>query len=408
MKKISLTMLSMAVLSIAIGQKVTSSSSKQSNASAATPKTEVGISNQQASSIKFEATTFDFATIKEEKGVVTCVFKFKNVGKQDVQILNVRPSCGCTTSEYTMEPVKPGGSGIVKATYDPARRPGPFNKSIAVTTNNTGSPNITLFIKGNVLEKPKTKEEMYPVQQGNLRFLTNHLSFNLTDNQVKVDTVKIYNAGKKKMELKFVNLPAFVTVLSPQVIKLDTGAESKIVVKYDAAKRNEIGFVYDKFSITTNDSAQLEKIIYLSANINEDFSKLTPQQLANAPVLVVDNETYDFGKIKLGEVVDCIFVLKNEGKSKLIIRKVKASCGCTATQPEEMEIEPGKSTRIKASFNSAGRVGQQHKTITVITNDPKRSNITLALKGEVIKDDAIEIKGDPQKGEGSGTMYKIK
>ncbi len=395
MKKISLTILSMAMFFVVIAQQVPTSNN------AATP-------NQQTPIIKFESTTFDFATIKEEKGVATCVFKFKNIGKQEVQVLSVRPSCGCSTTEYTKESIKPGGSGVVKVTYDPANRPGVFNKSIAVTTNDPAAPNVTLFIKGNVLPKPKTKEQLFPVQQGNLRFLTNHLSFNLTDNETKVDTLKFYNAGNTKIELKFLNLPAFVTILSPSVIKVNAGAESKIIVKYEAAKRNEIGFVYDKFTINTNDSAQLEKIVYLSANISEDFSKLTPEQLANAPMLSIDKEEFDFGRVLVGEVVDHYYVLKNEGKSKLVIRKVKASCGCTATQPEQMEIEPGRSTRIKASFNSAGRVGQQHKTITVITNDPRRSNITLTIKGDVYKEDAIEIKGDAQKGEGSGTMYKIK
>lgn len=409
MKKISLTMLSLAMVALSMGQKVATPNSKQSTAKPAEQKTEITNPNpnQTPSIVQFEKTTFDFATIKEEKGIVTGVFKFKNTGRQDIQILNVRPSCGCTTSEYTKEVVKPGGTGVVKATYDPAGRPGPFNKSIAVTTNDQNSPNITLFIKGNVLPKPKTKEELYPVVQGSLRFMTNHLSFNLTNNESKVDTIKIYNAGTKKLELNLSKVPVYVAILSPVVVKLDPLAESRIIVKYDAAKRNEIGFSYDKFSFSSNDTAQVEKVVYLSANINEDFSKLTPEQLLNAPAISIENENYDFGKIKLGEVVDYWFVIKNTGKSSLIIRKVKASCGCTAAQPEQTEIAPGQSTRIKASFNSAGRMGQQHKTITVITNDPKRSNITLSIKGEVIKDGSVEIKGDPQKGEGSGTIYKV-
>ncbi len=400
-------MLSLAMVALSMGQKVATPNSKQSTAKQAETKTEVTNPNQVPSVIQFDKTTFDFATIKEEKGIVTGVFKFKNTGKSDVQILSVRPSCGCTTSEYTKEPVKPGGTGVIKATYDPAGRPGPFNKSIAVTTNDQNSPNVTLFIKGNVLPKPKTKEEIYPVVQGGLRFVTNHLSFNLTNNESKVDTIKIYNAGSKKLELNFNAVPAYVTILTPSIIKLDPQAESRIIIRYDAAKRNEIGFSYDKFSFTSNDTAQVEKIIYLSANINEDFSKLTPEQLLNAPAISIENENYDFGKIKLGDVVDYWFIVKNTGKSTLIIRKVKASCGCTATQPEQTEIAPGQSTRIKASFNSAGRMGQQHKTITVITNDPKRSNITLSIKGEVLKDGAVEIKGDPQKGQGSGTIYKV-
>ncbi|MEI6347365.1 MAG: DUF1573 domain-containing protein [Bacteroidota bacterium] len=410
MRKIALTFLSMSIIGLSIAQKTNSTSPKQVEANQAQPKETVILPSPNGLDpiIKFETTTFDYGVIKEEKGPANGVFKFKNVGKADLQILSVRPSCGCTTSEYTKEAIKPGGSGVIKATYDPARRPGEFNKSISVVTNDPKNQNMMIFIKGNVIEKPKSKDELYPVQQGGLRFLTNHLSFNLTNVETKIDTLKVYNSSKKKMDLKYDKLPNYITILNPIVTKLDTGAVAKIIVKYDAVKRQEIGFVYDKFTIFTNDSTQIEKIVYLSANISEDFSKLTPEQLANAPVLAVDSDTYDFGKVNIGAVVEYDYVLKNTGKSILVIRKVKASCGCTAAQPEKMEIEPGQSTKIKASFNSAGRPGQQHKTITVITNDPKKSSITLTLKGEVLKEDSIEIKGDPKKGEGSGTMYKIK
>lgn len=408
MKKISLTLLTMALIGFSMGQNGVSKKPMPAKPSPAdNKKTEAPAAINNLASIKFETLTFDFKTIKEEKGPATCVFKFKNTGKKDIQILNVRPSCGCTTSEYTKEAVKPGGSGFVKATYDPKNRPGVFNKTIAVTTNDSLAPNITLIIKGNVLPRPKTREEEYPQQQGALRFKTNHLSYNLTNKESKTDTLTVINAGTKRMQFNYDKIPAYVTIMNPILTKLDTGKVGKIIVKFDAAKRAEIGSTYDKFSFSTNDTAQVEKTVYLSANISEDFTKMTPEELANAPVINIDQETYDFGKVKLGEMVEHNFSITNTGKSKLIFRKVKASCGCTATQPEKMEVEPGETTRIKATFNTTGKMGQQHKTITVITNDPKKSNVTLVIQGEVIKEDAIEIKGDPKKGEGSGTIYKV-
>jgi len=78
-------------------------------------------------------------------------------------------------------------------------------------------------------------------------------------------------------------------------------------------------------------------------------------------------------------------LLTNSGKSDLHIRKVKASCGCTAVQPEKNVIAPGESVNIKTVFNSAGKTGNQNKTVTIITNDPKKSKLILWVKGEVIK-----------------------
>ena len=94
---------------------------------------------------------------------------------------------------------------------------------------------------------------------------------------------------------------------------------------------------------------------------------------------------FKFGKIKQGEKVEHIYVLTNSGKSDLLIRKVKASCGCTAVQPEKNVIAPGESVDIRAVFNSAGKTGNQNKTVTIITNDPKKSKLILWVKGEVIK-----------------------
>ena len=85
----------------------------------------------------------------------------------------------------------------------------------------------------------------------------------------------------------------------------------------------------------------------------------------------MDNPEFQFGKINQGEKVEHTYVLTNSGKSDLHIRKVNASCGCTAVQPDKNVIAPGESVNIKTVFNSAGKVGNQNKTVTIITNDPK-------------------------------------
>ena len=85
----------------------------------------------------------------------------------------------------------------------------------------------------------------------------------------------------------------------------------------------------------------------------------------------------------LYEVITHTYIITNEGKSDLVIRKVKASCGCTAIEPEKTVIAPGEKTSIKAIFNSRGKSGRQNKSITVITNDPLASNILLRIQGTV-------------------------
>ena len=78
-------------------------------------------------------------------------FEFKNTSDKSVIITNVKPACGCTTSDYTKEPIAPGKSGFVKATYN-ASALGSFNKTVTVTTNLDDTPKVLTF-KGTVVAK---------------------------------------------------------------------------------------------------------------------------------------------------------------------------------------------------------------------------------------------------------------
>ncbi len=360
---------------------------------------------QKTPTIKFTSLTFDYGILKEEDGKKECTFEFTNAGNDDLLLTNVRASCGCTTSDFTRTPVKPGKKGYVKATYDPANRPGVFNKSLTVVTNDPNNENITIFIKGDVTPKPKTKLDEYPLEQGRLRFVTNHLSLYLTNAQTKTDTFRIYNNSNVVMEFNFESVPAHITSIKAVPEKLKPLKEGVIIISYDAAKKNDFGYIYDRINMKTNDTSLTDKILYISANISEDFSAYSEEDMKNAPVITIDNELFKFENAVMGDLVEHNFVVTNNGKTPLIIRKVKASCGCTATSPEKTNLAPGESTNIKTSFNTAGRKGNQTKTITVITNDPKKSSITLTITGNVLEK-VEDVKGDPSQGQGSGTIYK--
>ena len=81
--------------------------------------------------LKFKEEVHDFGTIPQNKPV-TNEFTFKNTGKEPILIQNVHASCGCTAADYTKEPILPGKTGMVKATYNAAAA-SPFSKTITVT-----------------------------------------------------------------------------------------------------------------------------------------------------------------------------------------------------------------------------------------------------------------------------------
>jgi Protein of unknown function (DUF1573) len=86
------------------------------------------------------------------------------------------------------------------------------------------------------------------------------------------------------------------------------------------------------------------------------------------PVLSFKDTLHEFGSIHEGEVVSYDFNFTNTGKTPLIISSAQGSCGCTVPQFPHDAIAPGQSSVLKVTFNSAGKQGTQHKSVTLHTN----------------------------------------
>ncbi len=123
----------------------------------------IAFTQEKQAEIKFETVSHDFGNISE--GTQASVeFSFTNTGNAPLVLSSVQASCGCTTPEWTKDPIMPGQSGKIKAVYNSTGRPGTFTKSITVNSN-AKNGTIVLTIKGNVeAKKPETAS---PVQNQN-------------------------------------------------------------------------------------------------------------------------------------------------------------------------------------------------------------------------------------------------
>lgn len=151
MKKIIITAL-IAVSSVLIGNAQNPTTPAPAPAPAANP-------NQ--ADITFDKEVNDFGIVPQGTPA-SYTFYLKNTGKEPLIITNAQASCGCTTPDWTKEPIKPGQKGFVKATYN-AASVGPFNKSITVTSN-AKRGNVTLYIKGEVKNAAEAAPTQSPVQ----------------------------------------------------------------------------------------------------------------------------------------------------------------------------------------------------------------------------------------------------
>jgi hypothetical protein len=93
----------------------------------------------------------------------------------------------------------------------------------------------------------------------------------------------------------------------------------------------------------------------------------------------------DFGKIEEGQKLEVSFRFKNTGDKPLVIERVQPSCGCTVAEQSTEPIAPGGEGQVKASFNSQGRTGINHKTLYVYANTKGTRSHSLQFVVQVDK-----------------------
>jgi len=101
------------------------------------------------------------------------------------------------------------------------------------------------------------------------------------------------------------------------------------------------------------------------------------------PTISISEEEWDFGKIKEDERPVHIFTINNTGREELIINRVRASCGCTATMLSSDNIPPGKSAELKVTFNPTGYNGLVKKDIYLESNDPQLPKAKITIIADV-------------------------
>jgi len=339
---------------------------------------------QLAEEISFSEKQYDFGTVKEEEGPIVHEFKFINNSDKPVKILNVKASCGCTTPAWSKESVEPGESGFIQAQYNPRNRPGKFHKSLTINTDYSDQP-IRLYIKGVVTPKPKSIEEELPTDMDGLR--VKYRSFNMgkvyTTEEPTVKTFEVYNATDSAISFTGkVEGPEYIVLeYEPKVLP----AKSKGVVKvvYHGKKHNELGFANQNVTFYTDQKEGAAKSVSVFATVLEHFPPMTTEELEKAPQLKIEESVHDFGKIAKDSKVDTKFTITNTGQSPLSIRKVDANCSCTVANVEKDTIKPGKSVGLEVKFDAYGRRGNQQKSVTIYSNDPRGPVQRVTIKAYI-------------------------
>ena len=109
-------------------------------------------------------------------------------------------------------------------------------------------------------------------------------------------------------------------------------------------------------------------LITLSAFAQKAEEKKEEPKKAEGPMMAFKEDSFDFGGIEQGDVVEHTFEFENKGTEPLIISNVAVTCGCTVPSWPREPIPAGEKSKIVVKFNSTGKSGAQHKVVRITTN----------------------------------------
>lgn len=336
---------------------------------------------QDGAKILSEELIYDFGTIAEADGPASHIFKIKNPGTSPLVITRITASCGCTQPEWSKEPIAPGKTGDVKVTYNPKGRPGPFYKTISIFSNGKAG-SYAVGIKGTVTPKPLKPIFIYPYSIGNLKLETKKVLFSsIRLKEIQGEKINVINEGNTSISIHIGKVPGWLNVtVNPEKIAPQETAEISILMNAgDVKKKGRITTSVPISIETIGEKKIKEDYIRVTANIIDDFSKLSASDKDKAPVAQLSGTLLDFGKLPskssfiplIGGKVSGSIEITNTGKSPLII--YSATCDddeLVDISGGKKELKPGAKTEFKISLHPKEIKTKLETLVVFVCNDP--------------------------------------
>lgn len=332
--------------------------------------------------VKFADEVHDFGAFDENDGVVRCRFAYVNTGDEPLVIVASRATCGCTSSSYTKTPVEPGDTGYVEVTYNPTGRPGRFSKKVYVDFN-TDTPRRTLLIKGVVIGSGNTLRGRYPVDAGSIKLRSdNVLLGEVARGKSKTSFFEVYNATADSITPRWTRIP--------RGVKIDTTTptvgpgEQVTYTLYFVPEADMYGIYTDSLMIQATEADEPVRVNMI-AIVDEDFSRMTPGQLRDAPVMEVESNVLDFGTIdRNGGPLTRSFKFKNVGKSVMQVRRVYTTDPGITVSTTAFKLKPGKEATVQVTIDPIAIPSEiMNGRISLIVNDPRNPTTVVRAVGEI-------------------------
>jgi len=346
-----------------------------------------------SANVQFDKTVHNFGDVLLSDGPLTCSFTMTNIGKKPVVIYSVVTSCGCTDVSWSKDPVQPGKTAVIKATYNNDEGPYPFDKSLSAYISDSGKP-VILRLRGVAREKQLPLKMLYPIRFGALGFkILNVKAGNMEQGRQRSDAISVANLSDKPVKLSFADVSQQLTLkISKNPIPAGEVADIEFTVTADRSLwgKNYYYFtpvVDGKKSVASGSTDELlspggSSVVGIWAITKENFSDMTrDEKLRGSRPMFVNNNS-SFGKVKAGKQYDAVYEVTNEGKSTLEFYKADFDFpGATLSAPLPV-IDPGQKGKIKVHLDTSKMpLGEACVIVSLITNSPTRPLVDLFLTG---------------------------
>ena len=345
---------------------------------------------KEADVIRFDKKVHDFGDVMIAEGPVSCIFTFTNVGNEPLVIHNVISSCGCTTPEWTREPVRPGATGTIQATFSNDQGPYPFDKTLTVYVgvgrSSLDRP-VVLRLRGVSHEKKKNLDELFTTKIGSLGLRKTEVSIGYIDQGVvKSDQMQVANLSKSDLTVETARAtPGLTITVTPNPIPARSMARLTYAVNPAAMGATAWGKQRFEATFRLNGREQTDKVT-ITGVIKDNFEKLSKADIEKAGVPVIDRSYFEFGEVKKGAAVTASYSIRNKGKNPLVIHKIEGQ-GDAATVLTKLPItiKPGGKAEVKVRLETAPLEysGEVIEVLTVITNAPSKPILNLFITGNV-------------------------
>lgn len=337
--------------------------------------------------VKWLSTEYNFGAFKEAEGPQKGSVRFVNAGKEPTFIRNVRPSCGCTGVEYTEDMIQPGDTATVGFTYNPAGRPGPFDKTVKVYIGSDNQLEV-IRITGTVIGSPETLQINYPHESGPLRFE----SFLVPMGEVKKGGsrhafVNVYNQGSDTIRPVWTDKESAIeTNFTPKA--LAPGEIGTFGFYLNASKEKRMGPVeyVVKIRPDRNSTKEDECEMKITSSIVPDSRSMSVDEIENSPRAYLDPEFLDLGDSLSEDVIPFEFSILNDGKAKLEVNRVYSNNESVELNSFSRNVKGTDKGKVQGKLDTHKLPeGPFRIQVEVITNDPLHPVRTANLVGIIKK-----------------------